>query len=60
MILMLIILTNVSDNNTVQEPDGNNDVHQEDNATDDEPEGIGHHAIFKLLRVQKNLQIFMF
>jgi hypothetical protein len=56
---MLIKLTNVSDNNTMREPAGNNDVHHEENTTDDEPEGIGHRAIFKILRVQRNLQIFM-
>jgi hypothetical protein len=59
VILMLIILTNISDNTTMREPDGIDDVHQEDNATDDEPEGIGHCVIFKLLCVQKNLEIFM-
>jgi hypothetical protein len=46
MILMMIILTNVSDNNTVQEPVGNNDVYHEDNATE-LPAGIGHHFFFK-------------
>jgi hypothetical protein len=56
---MLIILTNVLDNNMMREPDGNNDVNCEDNATDDELEGIGQRAIFELLCVQKNLQIFM-
>jgi hypothetical protein len=44
----------------MREPVGNNDVQHDDNATDDEPEGIGHHAIIKLLCVQKNLQTFMF
>jgi hypothetical protein len=48
---MLIILTNVLDNNMMREPDGNNDVNCKDNATDDELEGIGQRAIFELLCV---------
>jgi hypothetical protein len=41
---MLIIFTDFSGNNTMREPDDNNDVNHEENATDDEPEGIGHRA----------------
>jgi hypothetical protein len=41
----------------MREPVGNNDVHHEDNANDDEPEGICHHAIFKILCVQKIINI---